>query len=116
MRARSAAPPIRAATAGWPSRTEIPGWSAVEHRPADLVAQALVVEDQFANRRRELVALPAALCSSRRHALPVWGGGARGLDRVGGRSEVVGRDMGDRRCLAGRMGGVTGRSLEVPRR
>lgn len=31
--------------------------SAVEHRPAEVIAQALVIEDEFANRRWELVAL-----------------------------------------------------------
>lgn len=39
--------------------------SAVEHRPADVVAQSLVVEDELANRLRELVALPLALESPR---------------------------------------------------
>src|SRR5258708_11989045 len=35
--------------------------SAVEHRPADVVPQLLVVEYELANRLRELVALPPAL-------------------------------------------------------
>src|SRR5438105_1110551 len=35
--------------------------SAVEHRPADVVPQPLVVEYELANRLRELVALPPAL-------------------------------------------------------
>ena len=35
--------------------------SALEHRPADVVPQPLVVEDELANRLRELVALPPAL-------------------------------------------------------
>ena len=39
--------------------------SAVEDRPADVVAQPLVVEDQLADRLRELVTLPLALVSSR---------------------------------------------------
>ena len=34
---------------------------AVEHRPADVVPQPLVVEYELANRLRELVALPPAL-------------------------------------------------------
>ena len=37
--------------------------SAVEHRPADVVAQPLVVEDELADRPRQLVALPLALAS-----------------------------------------------------
>ena|SRR5918996_3007381 len=35
--------------------------SAVEHRPADLVSQPLIVKDKFANGIRELFALPPAL-------------------------------------------------------
>src|SRR5262245_41610883 len=35
--------------------------SAVEHRPADLVAQLLIVQDELADRIRELLALPPAL-------------------------------------------------------
>src|SRR3982074_2459578 len=35
--------------------------SAVEHRPADVVPQPLVVEYELANRLRELVALPPGL-------------------------------------------------------
>ena len=35
--------------------------SAVEHRPADLVPRPLVVEDERADRLRELVTLPPAL-------------------------------------------------------
>ena len=35
--------------------------SAVEHRPADLVSQPLIVQDEFANRLRQLFALPLAL-------------------------------------------------------
>src|SRR6185437_397340 len=37
------------------------GLSAVEHRPADVVSQSLIIQDQLADRLRELVALPAAL-------------------------------------------------------
>jgi hypothetical protein len=38
-----------------------PRRSAVEHRPADRVAQALIIQDEFANRSWELCALPTVL-------------------------------------------------------
>ena len=46
--------------------------SAVEHRPADVVPQPLVVEYELANRLRELVALPPALESPCALALFFW--------------------------------------------
>jgi hypothetical protein len=51
--------------------------SAVEDRPADIVPQPLVVEDELANRLRELVALPPALESPCALALAFRCGGAR---------------------------------------
>ena len=46
--------------------------SDVEHRPANAVPQPLIVEDELANRVRELVTLPLALESSRRLTLAIW--------------------------------------------
>jgi hypothetical protein len=43
--------------AGVPTRS----LSAAEHRPADVVPYPLVLEDELANRLRELIALPRAL-------------------------------------------------------
>ncbi|MGB9484160.1 MAG: hypothetical protein WCB86_09735, partial [Candidatus Dormiibacterota bacterium] len=43
--------------------------SEVEHRPADVVPQPLVVKYELSNRRRELVALPLALELPRARAL-----------------------------------------------
>src|SRR5690349_16177594 len=63
--------------------------SAVEHRPANVISQPLVVDDELANRLRELVALPSALASSRILCLPVRCGSLHCLDRVGGRAELV---------------------------
>src|SRR5687768_2757057 len=75
--------------------------SAVEHRPADVVPQPLVIEDELANRLRELVALPPALASSYALALSIRRGSTCGLDRIGGRAELVRGDVRDRRRLAG---------------
>src|SRR5438128_1355736 len=74
---------------------------AVEHRPADVVPQLLVVEYELADRLRELVALPPALESPCALALSFRRGGTCGLDRVGGSTELVRRDVCDGRGLAG---------------
>src|SRR5579885_2473575 len=63
--------------------------SAVEHRPADIVPQPLIVEDERANRLRELVALPLALASPCPLGLSLRRSGAGGLDRIA-RTQIVG--------------------------
>ena len=80
------------------------GRLAVEHRPADVVPQPLVVEYELADRLRELVALPPALESPCALDLSFRRGGTCGLDRVGGRTELVRRDVCDGRghCMAAR--------------
>lgn len=80
--------------------------SAVEHRPADVVPQPLVVEDELANRLRELVALPPALESPCALALSFRRGRTCGLDRIGGRTELVRGDVRDRRRLTGSIRGM----------
>src|SRR2546423_13114340 len=75
--------------------------SAVEHRPADVVPQTLIVEHELANRLGELVALPQALESPCALALSFRCGSTGGLDRVGGCSELVRGDVRDDSCLAG---------------
>src|ERR1700736_4389191 len=80
--------------------------SAVEHRPADVVPQPLVVEYEIANRLRELVALPPALESPRALALSFRRGSTCCLDRIGGRTERVGGDVCDDRRLAGSVRGM----------
>src|SRR4051812_20356018 len=59
--------------------------SILEHRPADLVAQALVVEDQLANHIGKLLALPTALESSDAGTVTprAWRCGGRGSCHVG---------------------------------
>src|SRR2546422_7922226 len=68
-------------------------FSAVEHRPADVVPQPLVVEYELANRLRELVALPPALESPCALALSFRRGSGCRLDRIGGRTELVRGDV-----------------------
>jgi hypothetical protein len=80
--------------------------SAVEHRPADIVPQPLVVEYELANRLRELVALPPALESPCALALSLRRGSTCGLDRVGCRTEFVRGDVCDGCGLAGSVRGM----------
>jgi hypothetical protein len=90
--------------------------STVEHRPADLVAQPLIVQNQLAYRIRELLALPTALESSGALGLACGGRRTRSLDRVGRGTELVCGDMCHRRGLAGSECCVTSCSAQHPGR
>src|SRR5205823_4923312 len=81
-------------------------FSAAEHRPADVVAYPLVVEYELANGLRELVALPPALALPGALALSCRCGSTYGLDRIGGRAELVRGDVRDDRRLPGSVGGM----------
>ena len=83
-----------------------PTRSALEDRPADLVPQPLVLEYEVADRLRKLVTLPPALQSPCVVALAFGCGSACGLDRIGGRSELMGGDVRDDRGLAGGVRGM----------
>jgi hypothetical protein len=87
--------------------------SAVEHRPADTVAQPLVVKDEVSNRLWELLALPLALQPTGAFDLAARRGRAHGLDRVGGRTEFMCRDVRDRRCLTRSVGGMASRPAQL---
>src|SRR5438270_3862959 len=101
----------------WPIECRPPvALSAVEHRPADVVPQPLVVEYELANRFRELVALPPTLESPCALALPFRRGSTCGLDRIGGRTELVRGDVCDGRGLAGSVRGMPCRTNQVSRR
>src|SRR5438132_3251838 len=86
---------------------------AVEHRPADVVPQPLVVEYKLADRLRELTALPLALESPCALALSFRSGGTCGLDRICGRTELVCRDVCDDRRLAGGVRGMAWRPTQI---
>src|SRR5216110_2638944 len=73
---------------------------AQEHRPADVVPQPLVVEYELPDRLRELVALPPALEPPCALALSFRRGSTCGLDRIGGRTQLVRGDVRDDCCLA----------------
>src|SRR3712207_4272463 len=83
-----------------------PRASAVEHRPADVVSQPLVVKYQVADRLRKLITLPLALESPCGLALATRRGSSGGFDRRGGRPELVRGDMGDRPGLASSVCGM----------
>ena len=90
--------------------------SAVEHRPADLVAQPLIVEDEIAYRVRELCALPFTLETAGFFSLTCWRRCTRGFDGVGRRAQLVCRDMGHRGRLAGSKCRVAGGAAQIARR
>src|SRR5215216_1304153 len=77
------------------------GRSAIEHEPAFIVAQALVVEDEFPDLTGKLSALPLALAATGRVALAVWRRRARCPDRVRRCTQFVGGHMRHRPGLAG---------------
>jgi len=66
----------------------------------------VVVQYEFANRLRELAALPPALELPCAVALSCRRGSTCGLDRVGGCAELVRGDVCDDRRLAGSVGGM----------
>jgi hypothetical protein len=80
--------------------------STVKHRPADVVPQPLVVQYKLANRLRDLVMLPLALESSRSLTLAFRRRSTCGLDRIGGRTELVRGDVCDGPGLASSVRGV----------
>src|SRR5207237_9665089 len=87
--------------------------SAVEYRPADVVPQPLVVEYELANRLRELVALPPALEPPCALALSFRRGRTCGLDRIGGRTQLVRGDVRDDCSLASSISGMPGCPAQV---
>ncbi|KUH80791.1 hypothetical protein AU186_08410 [Mycobacterium sp. GA-1999] len=81
-----------------------------------MVPQSLIVKYEFSDRLRELVPLPAALESSCGFGLAVRRSSTCGLDRIGGRAEFVGGDMGYGASLASCVCGVPCCPLLVSRR
>jgi len=59
------------------------GSSAVEHRPADIVSQSLIVWDKVANGLRQLLALPLPLKQTGILFLAIRCGRTHRLDRLG---------------------------------
>ena len=75
--------------------------SAVEHHPADAISQPLIVQDELADRPRQLLTLPSALQPASTFALSFRRSGSHGFDRVGCRTEFVSGDVRHRRRLTG---------------
>ena len=67
--------------------------SPFEQGPADVVAQPLIVQNQSANRVRELFALPTALEPPGALSLACGGRRTRGLDCIGRSTKLVCGDM-----------------------
>ena len=87
--------------------------SAVEHRPADIVPQPLVVKYELANLLRELVTLPPALASPCTLTLASCHASTCGLDRIGGRTEFMRGDVRDGPGLASSVSGMPGGPTQV---
>ena len=89
--------------------------SAVEDRPADVVSQPLIIENEGANRIRKLITLPLALAAACRRCLGVVRyGSAYGLDRVRGCTKIMSGDVCHRTGLAGGVGGVPCCPVQIP--
>lgn len=85
----------------------------VEHRPANVVSQSLIIQDKLADRLRQLFALPAAFPTTGGLALPLWRSCLRGLDGVGRSAELVGGNMRHGRRLACSERGVPSGSTQI---
>jgi hypothetical protein len=83
-----------------------------KNRPADVVAEPLVVEYELANRLGKLVTLPPARKSPCPVGLALRCAGPCGRDRVGGRTEFVRDDA----RVPGSVGGMSRRPAEISRR
>jgi len=90
--------------------------SAVEREPAQLVAQPLVVEDEFADLVGKLSTLPLALQAAGLLAFVLGRRRPCRPDRVGRGPELVGRHMAHRPGLAGSVPGMTCCPIQVPGR
>jgi hypothetical protein len=89
-----------AVAGGWAEDVIYANLSAIEHEPADLVAQLLVVKHEFPDFFRKLRALPFALKATRFLSLTVVSRFASGSDCVSRRTQFVSCHMGYRHCLA----------------
>jgi hypothetical protein len=83
---------------------------AVEHRPADVVSQSLIIQDKVADRFRQLLALPLAFPTTGGLSLPLGRGCPHSLDGVGRSAELVGGNMRHRRRLTRSVRGVASSS------
>lgn len=88
--------------------------SAVKDRPANVVAQPLVVKHEPSNGLRKLVTLPLALTPS--CVAGIGSRGSCGLDGIGGSTQFVCSDVRDGPGLARRVRSIPGRPPQVPGR
>src|SRR5688500_4367617 len=90
--------------------------SAVEHEPAQFVAQPLIVEHEIPDLSGKLGTLPTALQTTGLLAIVLPSRLPRGPDRVGRGSEFVGRHVRNRGGLAGGVPGMPCCPTQVPGR
>lgn len=89
--------------------------SAVEYRPADSIAQPLIVEDKLANRIWQVVALPATFELAGPPFFAWRSSRARGLDCIGGSPQLMSCYMRNHSRLAGSIRRKTCCSTQIPR-
>ena len=92
-------------TLGWEVPACADGLSTIEHRPADIISEPLVVQNKLSDRLRQLLALPLALAPAYILFFPFRCSRTRGLDRVGRSTQLV---CGDMRHHCGLTGGKCG--------
>jgi len=90
--------------------------SAVERRPADVVSQPLIVQDELANRIGQLLALPLALEPASALGLALKGSCTYRLDRVSSSTEFVCGHMPDCSRLTGSVRSMPSGTMEIPSR
>lgn len=78
-----------------------------------MVAQALVVQHEVADRIRKLRPLPSARLAASLVAPGRSGSRLHSPDRISGGAQLVGRHMGYRSSLTRGVGGVTGRPTKI---
>ena len=90
--------------------------SAVEHRPADVVSQPLIVQNELTNLIGQLLALPLALEPASALGLALKGRCTYCLDCVSSSTEFVCGHMPDCSRLTGSVRSVPSGTMEIPSR
>jgi hypothetical protein len=87
--------------------------SAIEHKPAQVISQSLIVQHKLENRIRQLLALPLAFKPAGALGLTLQRSGSNRLDCVSCSAEFVRGHMRDSSRLAGRICSMTGCTLKI---
>ncbi|NJC20993.1 hypothetical protein BJ994_000069 [Arthrobacter pigmenti] len=86
----------------------------IEHRPADIVAQPLIIQNQLVYLIRKLAPLPLALTFARCRAELFRHISTYSLDRVGSGAQLMRGNVGNRTSLTSSKCGVTCWATQLP--